>query len=66
MSVYFVYYPTGAIDTFTMAPAMTLFCFSFMFTSTMYILGNSISARYDNWSQGVQNNAFAGMSEVLF
>jgi len=32
----------------------------------MYVLGNSISSRYDSWSKGVQNNAFSGMSEAIY
>ena len=39
LNVYFPLYPTGAVDTFTIGPAMTLFCISFMWTATMYILG---------------------------
>ena len=53
LSIYFPLYPTGAIDTYTIAPSMTLFAVSFMFTSTMYILGASIASKYDFWAQGV-------------
>jgi len=39
LNVYFPFFPTGAVDTYTIGPAITLFCISFMFTATMYILG---------------------------
>ncbi len=59
LNVYFPLYPTGADDTYPIGPAMTLFCISFMWTSTIYLLGGSINARYDLWSQAFQNFVYS-------
>ena len=60
LNIYFPLYPIGALDTYGMGPAMTLFCISFMFTATMYILGGQINVKYDMWSQAVQNYIYNG------
>ena len=66
LNVYFPLYPTGADDTYTMGSAMTLFCISFMWISTMYILGGQIAVRYDLWSKAVQNFVFSAGSEAIY
>jgi len=51
-------YPGDSVDTYEIGPAITLFCISFMWTSTIYILGGAINVKYDLWNQAVQNAVF--------
>lgn len=66
LNIYFPLYPEGAVDTYSIGPAMTLFCISFMWTSTIYLLGGSINARYDSWNQALQNPVYATGSESIY
>ena len=66
LNIYLPLYPKGSVDSYPIGPAITLFCISFMWTSTIYTLGALIDTRYDLWNQAVQNAVFASGSELIY